>query len=425
MSNAHKGSRLILKNQVIATDFSSFHADFNVDKSAIFNGNVIFPKQDISTMRLDGKFGGAVGIHQETTNLINNPLFNGTSGWTITAQKDTAFNHYYNIVDTPYGKGINVHFERLSGSGNAWPLIRNSATWLASGNITQSLMIKVNSAYGSRIEIRNSGISNDYGSGATGSSASFMTPYGAESVGKGWIRHEHSRSDWGNRQGSGGALFEMYSQSMTTAGQYVDFTFALPQVEQKPFATSFVDGSRASGQLYYDKEVINEKKSTLSMWFNIPYMHRNQEGNTGIQGNWFIPVIEYAPLSNRGNSATFAIAVRPNGNPNYGICQLGPKDSGDGTVIKEKTWYHLAVTFNDGTITTYLNGDKQFQTTGNSIANYDDTVLMIGGGYRGKPNILVSDAYIDNDIVQDEDEIKAWYVSEKPFYNPYDYRAFS
>ena len=52
------------------------------------------------------------------------------------------------------------------------------------------------------------------------------------------------------------------------------------------------------------------------------------------------------------------------------------------------------------------------------------TGLYIGSGIRSNPNILVSDLRIDAKMPTAED-VSAWYISQRPFHNPFDKRAYA
>lgn len=190
------------------------------------------------------------------------------------------------------------------------------------------------------------------------------------------------------------------------------------QWEKKPFATSFTNGSRHAGKLYYPKELFNPASFTISCWFNIPYMHRTDAGHAGIVGEWYHPIIEVCPISNMG-SAGYSICAGPEpASFNRKILLRAPGQimPANAIPIQDNTWYHLGATY-DGTIyRVYINGREEVNYISSTAPIiYDDTVIMVGGGYFGSPNILIDELRIDK-VSRTAQEIEQWRLAGAPFY---------
>jgi hypothetical protein len=229
---------------------------------------------------------------------------------------------------------------------------------------------------------------------------------GSFTLGVHWQRHTITTSS----TVTGGA--SMY----WNAGFGLVWEIAEIQCEQKEYATSFTTSTRSDGKLWYDKSVINTSKFTLSCWFNVPSMHIVATGNEGIQGNWYHPIIEICPSTLNGATG-YSLCAGPNASGfNRKLIQLEPSNTGNiGIAILDNVWYNMSVVVDGSTITTYIDGIKQFETTSSPIVPVSDSVLMVGGGYRGKPRIIVDELRIDNNIARTEEEVVSWYLSGNPF----------
>jgi hypothetical protein len=201
---------------------------------------------------------------------------------------------------------------------------------------------------------------------------------------------------------------------LDTAGDMIAFNGW--QCEQKDFPTSYTTGSRSTGRLYYNRNVLNPSNFTVSCWFNIPHMHTVSTGHSGIAGTWYHPIIELSPTTNRA-AAGLSICAGPTVDPYLRKIILRYPGSIPGTVaIQDNTWYHMAATYNGSVYKVYINGNLEISyssTVAPSI--FTDTVLMVGGGYYGGPNILIDEFRVDK-IARTQDEIMAWYLCDSPFF---------
>lgn len=184
-----------------------------------------------------------------------------------------------------------------------------------------------------------------------------------------------------------------------------------------------IASSRPLGRLWYPKELINLNSFTISCWFNIPYVHQTPTKNYGIYGNWYHSLIELCPMSNRGETG-LSLVCTPSANysPTRKI-HLRWAGSARGifgtTTIQDNTWYHLIITYDGITYKVYVNGNLEGSHTSGVSSIYNDTVLMIGGGYFGKGYSLIDEVRIESRAISEE-EVQAWAASGL-HYNYLDY----
>jgi hypothetical protein len=145
-------------------------------------------------------------------------------------------------------------------------------------------------------------------------------------------------------------------------------------------------------------------------------MHRVSSGNLGIQVSWYHPIIELCPISNR-NVTGFSVCAGPQPSPYDRKIMLRFPGGSSGTLaIQDNTWYHLVATYNGTVYKVYIDGIEQisYSSTTPPVV-YSDTVLMVGGGYFGAPNIIIDELRIDK-VAITADEAYAWYISNAPFF---------
>jgi hypothetical protein len=198
-----------------------------------------------------------------------------------------------------------------------------------------------------------------------------------------------------------------------------------PQIEFRDYPTSYVAAgvTRPVGKLWYDKSVVNPSAFTISCWFNIPWMHRDSSNppNGGIQGNWYHPIIEIATPTNTSQSLGLAAGPVPASFNRNLILQV-PGGVTANFPIQDNTWYHMVITYDGTTYKVYINGTQQISYTGAAIAPAAAEVLMVGGGYRGKPLIYIDEIRIESRAIS-TDEVSAW-ASSGLHYNYLDYSYY-
>lgn len=390
MSKAHKGSRLILKEQVVAVPFESAHFDYNIDATGICFGDIVEPtNRSTYTMRpSEGYFGGGVGIDEGTINLSNI----SDSGWNLNVNN---FQGYFSVSTSTSGMETSAIFNfgpKSNISGGGWQVAQYShgygSQWVSGNSYTWSIYIKRLNSEAKAISVR-----------LIESNA--VSPQGPTIS----IDDNVPIGEWQRISGSWTASSSASaSQFYITARETSSFEVANPQIEQKNYPTSFTRGNRGAGLIEYDGKVIDKNKGAVSCWIKIVQT-----------GNWR-RIVAFST----SNDLNFDI----NGN------RLRMKLSGTSIYatndLEYDRWYHVACSWGEGGEKIYINGKLEGSHTSKTGIAIVDSRIGIGArtDYNSPLNGIISDLVIYGSQITDE-EIEAVYISQQPLYNPYDYRAFS
>ena len=166
----------------------------------------------VVTMRADGKYGGCVAVERGTTNLLSSPP-------TDYIQKSVDAARDYDVYSVP-----------VSG-GTTYTVSVEVGQWARQGGDVYALWAFDNGT--DRASVR--------AEGQTGRLTVTITT-------------ASDATELSVRVGAG-----------VTTDATVDMTYRRPQVEQQPHATSFVDGTRSTGQLTYDLTVSSTYTVTWEM----------------------------------------------------------------------------------------------------------------------------------------------------------------
>jgi hypothetical protein len=367
----------------------------------VWNGGItsIYGPTVATLKKEEGKFRGGVLIEQDTVNLL--------AGKSI-------------IVDTQYGivggeDAIGKYFIP-SGRQYGWAGIRIPTTSVTEGKKnTWSLEIKCEDAISINWDRNASGgtyTGNDAAATLLDYSTSYTTPGEWQKV---YITVEMKPD------ATSGTVYHTLSSTTDKKIYYRNW-----QLEERDYPTSYTDGSRPLGKLWYSNQgIVNPNSFTISCLFKSPYVHKQNTDNAGMQGNWYHPIIEVANDTNTGD-AGLSIVITPAANysPARRLELRSPRTGGTGTytstsTIEDDVWNHMAVTY-DGTVYKgYLNGVLEFSYTAPPQPITEDMFLMVGGGYHGKPSIIIDEVRVESRAISQE-EAQAWAASGL-HYNYLDY----
>jgi hypothetical protein len=394
MSSSHKGSRLQLSGNPFVLDFPTAYFDYNNDTSGIQFGSLILPSGNpVATMRpMEGMFGGGIAIEEGTTNMasIND------SNWNL--NKSTGVSGSVVVTSSNYPQfTTSAMFTFSTIPSGGWQVAQYShgiSSWVTGNTYTWSIYCKKLTSDNIYIKLADANGANTHGSQIIFSG----------NIGE-WGRVQCT---WQPTITSGGSQFYI------TASQTAKFEVANPQIEQKAFATSFVNGTRALGSLNYPPMQITNN-FTVSAWVNcseptsdfVTY-HKNALCYfTDPSGT---DTIEFFP---RGNQTTPKIAFWSTSTWYYGNAILQPN-----------TWYHVAWTYDGSNINIYVNG--KLDSTIAVTHNYNKMMnFNVGGNSQETLNGMISDLIVNPFITMSAEDISAIYLSNRPTFNPYDRRAYA
>lgn len=388
MSYAHKGTRLMLSGNPITLDFNSAHFDFDNDDSGIVMGELAISNTgSIFTMRpSEGIYGGAISIDVGTTNLFVNP--ESTSSFSmpdasLTDKIDTSTYHGYAIH----------HLTRVTGNVQSYCSLRqgvaqNSGNSLSLGFYLRMLSGNIND------------ISPHYG-GANQPTAQLVKQY----LGTGWYRCTYTSP----------VATSTATQNIgigVSGTDYVECLVSELQAEQKSFSTSYVVGTRNSGQLNYnisDSGILDRTEGTLSFYIN---------------PQSYTPISSYTDILDirKGGSTNRFLILRKNGAtatlPNVMYIRNANSWTSNSITIPANQWSMLTWSWKDGgQYKMYINGVLKY--SGNYIfgdSDFDSIVFNDGG---------LIDEFVIFTEQKSDDDVLSWYLSNQPFFNPYDGRSWA
>ena len=166
------------------------------------------------------------------------------------------------------------------------------------------------------------------------------------------------------------------------------------QLEQKPFATSFIDGTRAAETLTIPTaSVLNPQEGTVECWLFIPYG---------------VGVYDYSRsfLGTAHSENYFLLSVTRDGKIRFASLPAVFRSS---NTVQYNNWNHVALRWDSQGRTIFLNGVKTFST--GVIPAIDGNLLYIGSGVgQFQLNGLIDDLRISSRARTDA-EIAAAYQS--------------
>jgi len=199
---------------------------------------------------------------------------------------------------------------------------------------------------------------------------------------------------------------------------------ALPQLEEKPFATSFVDGTRGDGQLYYPLAQVLKNRSAWTVAFWVRPLGEPSNGNRAV----FWTIGQYTnPTTEDYQYCGMGALPYPSTLYWHVADRLGIAAAIQSTSLIQPGNNYLATLVWDKSGTDmrylYLNGALEAST---SLAAYSAEVLctarpeMWVGHYSYSaypPNALFSN-FLVLPYAVDADTVAEWYALQKPFFDP-------
>jgi hypothetical protein len=344
-------------------------------------------------LRKKGWRGGAVAVEEATVNLI------ATQG--NAAQDWTAWSHWASVYywdswaekdDPDWGKV----FSGIPATENDTRIFDYGSYSYASGiEHTFSVYIKADE------EIKNAVLRfYFYNNGATGALDKTVD------LNSRWQRITWTLAPTSGAMGDGGFGLRI----MGTGDKKL--YFAYPQLEKKPFATSFVDGSRAAGKLVYPN-LYRPRQGTISMrvMFDLdpadwPSFQCLCDWSTSLNDRMLLYT----------NNQLLRFRVKDATNSIIASIDLGAS----GQNISAGVWYSVSITWDfNGNACLYFEGVSVTSDISSLSLTAGEINLTVGTDYLfgNFLNGLIDEFRID-DIARTPEEILAWHNSNAPFSDP-------
>lgn len=329
----------------------------------------------------EGRFGGAVAVEEGTTNLIPSERLR-FEGWVAYLGAEVTVTQGYGIPGvTPDGA------TRIQTVGGTAPVKYYIARSSDPGN-PASLSVWVYNIGQKTVRVMGNAIP------------------GTTNVAPGEIRRctlSTSSVGSGERQIQFCAL---------EANDSLDFIAYQPQIEAKPFPTSFVDGTRAAGVLRYSASgIINPDAGTIAFWYRPEFdLSLIQDQNTSPK---LIQVGDYhqngsftlwhffdpgrLDLYVRGQDATEWTAS--------GI--VSPSDTG----FARSKWSYVAVTWDGLNWAVYVDGRRVLSVTSSQpLGRIDSDIWQFAHGSPKYSQLF--DELLILPYAASEEEIASWYEAQ-------------
>lgn len=406
MSQAHKGSRLLVKDAIYAIPFESAHFNFDRDVNGIQYGDLVKPVVDPVVTMVDGKFGGGAAIEESTTNLYTNQSYFTQAG-------------------------VNATFDSVSGEWTVVLPSTNTGSWrgiyynqtnaLFSAGQKGALSFEVYSdESGIPIDVD---INNDPATTPTGSNDNdivanrvFRT---AATAANQWVKMDvYFEFSTGNTQ-----QFYDYSKIVFgngyAPGQNKTIKIRKIQLEKKAFKTSFVNGTRGGGSISYPASMLNKNEGAISLWL---YNPSRLPVNTSYRR-----IVSFIGAVNAYGDTDVHFDIYQN-KPRFRFAANGSNfNIGTTSDLIQDGWNHMVISWGPDGFKQYANGKMATNSNYTSGFSSLNDKILIGKNYDSSNSYLngiIDELRIDKTQPSD-DEVLSWYYSQAPFYNPYDLRAYA
>jgi len=334
-----------------------------------------------------GKFGQAIMVEEETTNLANNPTFSGDvgttpSGWNrdVTIQQDDFFGQLINVAELLCVSGNN--YEDF-GTDIAYPLAYNTTytiSFWARGTMELTHELET---------IR--GIAS-----ATWKSKPPMSLQ--------WQRYEVTIVT-----ASSGPIFPFWWHLQNVNDVNVDkwVRIARIQLEQKPYATSFIDGTRAAEPLTIPTaSVLNPQEGTVECWVKLSHLKPNDYNAFFTSGDVYDPGPRILIMRQFAGGYVNKILVWDGDGSSEAILASV-------TTLQAGIWYYVAFTWSPSGRKLYVNGVLEASKTRSNNMSFATLANIGSWGKEGYLNGLIDDLRISSRARTDA-EILSAYQSNQP-----------
>lgn len=190
-------------------------------------------------------------------------------------------------------------------------------------------------------------------------------------------------------------------------GDALDFIAWGPQVEYKPFATSFVNGPREKGRLVYPMKILDSSKGTISSWV---YINTSVISTLIGNGRYF-----FWGNINTNEAGLIGLYWYPvNQVVRYRISQDDGVFSSVDIPLPSTGWHLFTTTWGEGVMSLYVDGQLAGSNVVDLPASFAGSGLFVGGGIGLGPLNTLFDGFLVLPYEASAAEIQDWYESHGP-----------
>ena len=354
------------------------------------------PINDGATLRPDGYFGGGVGVDEATVNLIATQG-NAAQNWTAWSHWSTGATTYWASQGTFNDPDYGAVWWGIGTSSASYLYDYSPYTLLQGQTLTFSIYLKADEEItlsNPRFYTRRAGGIFDYVNHDPVKIT--LTPK--------WQRFTWTTTVPADATGIG---VNLCSGALDGKKLYA----AYPQLEEKPFATSFVNGSRASNSnLEYDHTFTKQGTVFMKVKLNqavvdlttYSYLINFDPGNITYRVRVYV---DY-------NTDTLFLRVDDGTNDTV-VCQL------DISSWQANEWHTVALSWDYDTSSWLLMADDAFNTATVPMTFVPMTKVQVGNRRTATYplNGVIDELRID-DVTRTQNELNAWRESNAPFSDP-------
>lgn len=392
-------------NGSIIRDLSVFRHDGTLNGAGTWSyGNSVFTLRE-----REGYFGGGIIIDEQTENLIGNGHFANGAG-IVNESGSGPINEIVKMPNPGDSEWVLRQTDSDGGSAEYEIHTKDGRQLKKNTTYTMSCWVAYSSDYNGADQIFHSRWYYADGTNAISGTAGTLEKT-VEINGLVWQKRYQSFTTANKDMGTTPYNWYLgYNPANTTGYRYLTNV----QLEEKDFATSFVDGTRPSGEVSYPISIMNYEEGTISFWMKLPrmlpYIPSEIHGYmaTGRSYNGTAESLSFCKYSGDYTDRILGIHwPTQDGIQNHKFFLYTNTPS-----FVNGEWNMITVSWNANVgYKIYINGALQAYTeiaSGKKLMNWTSDRLT----FR---NMGVDELRIDS-IQRTDDEIMAWYQSNSPFW---------
>lgn len=344
---------------------------------------------------------GGVAVTEGTENLVDNPTMLGETGihsW-FSAYYRSNSNIVYSIVDEAYISGTKSQRIQYTSATNDGGQLNSGIRFSLELIIGETYTF---SFYGKNWEeIRPISWHPD--------NATTITQK-KENLGDRWVRYEYTFKVDDNP-------VSVYIRPNGNRDYSFDVLMNAPQLEQKPFATPFVEGTRPAGRLLYDiPQLKGARDFTLHFKF-LPYMFKEANWQQYLFSTRTDDYLHYyASINNSGTQLAINTALEEDNTWVYAHIDNPP--------ININSWHRFVMTGrqegDQATISIYLDGVEVYTSTRVGTLRPFPGILALGTNHSYSVSSVFNGAFRELYICPyavSAETVATWHSLDAPFFD--------